>query len=48
MRRIGALQDEVNFYKNQSGVISDYEIERRRLQDEISLLREEKAIMNGT
>ncbi|PIK59263.1 putative mitochondria-eating protein isoform X3 [Apostichopus japonicus] len=46
--RIGALQDEVNFYKNQSGVISDYEIERRRLQDEISLLREEKAIMNGT
>ncbi|PIK45098.1 putative mitochondria-eating protein isoform X2 [Apostichopus japonicus] len=45
---IGALQDEVNFYKNQSGVISDHEIERRRLQDEISLLREEKAIMNGT
>lgn len=45
--RIATLEDEVNFYKNRSGVISDYELETRRLQDEIALLREEKAILSG-
>ncbi|KAJ8028846.1 Mitochondria-eating protein [Holothuria leucospilota] len=45
--RVLALQGEVNFYKNRSSVIDDYEIESQRLRDEISLLREEKAILTG-
>ena len=47
VHRISALEDEVVAYKTQQGTLQDYEIESRRLRNEVLSLREEKAILTG-
>ncbi|XP_071487254.1 mitochondria-eating protein-like [Diadema antillarum] len=45
--RIGGLEDELRLYRARSGTLDDYEVEVRRLRDDINLLKEEKYILTG-
>ncbi|XP_022092817.1 mitochondria-eating protein-like [Acanthaster planci] len=44
---IKALKDELEIYRSRVGVLENYEVEARRLREDVNLLREEKAILTG-
>lgn len=45
--KVVALEDELLAYKTRQGTLEDYEMESRRLRDDVLSLREEKAILTG-
>lgn len=46
-RRIATLEDELRMYRTKVGTLDDYELDVRRLKDDVSLLKEEKYILTG-
>ncbi|XP_072040149.1 mitochondria-eating protein-like isoform X2 [Amphiura filiformis] len=44
---ISSMEDELLEYKTRQGTLQDYEVETRRLRDDVLSLREEKAILTG-
>ncbi|XP_072040148.1 mitochondria-eating protein-like isoform X1 [Amphiura filiformis] len=45
--KISSMEDELLEYKTRQGTLQDYEVETRRLRDDVLSLREEKAILTG-